>query len=177
MNTLTGFRPLFDYSDWANGIVLDAAAGVPEDDLDRPLEIGPGTGTLRRILTHTWAGEATWLRRWRGETEAKWPSESETPPVSPAELRSRLATVRAEREAFLAGLDEETLGREQVYRDSRGSHFKATLSDMLLQGIVHSIHHRAQAANALRRLGHPCADLDYMGHVRRGCDRHSTRRV
>lgn len=158
---------LLNYSDFGNGVVFNAATALDDATLDKPLEIGPGPGTLRRILTHTWAGEGTWLNRWRGETEAKWPGESTMTEVTIAELWSRMQSVRAERGKFISGLNDQALAREQVYRDSHGSLFTATLSDMLLQGIVHSIHHRAQAANALRRLGHPCGDLDYMYHARR----------
>ena len=77
MNSLPLLVRLFEYSDWANAQVLSAAAGLSDEQLDRPLEIGPGPGTLRRVLMHTWAGEDMWLRRWQGEIEARWPAESE----------------------------------------------------------------------------------------------------
>jgi uncharacterized damage-inducible protein DinB len=54
----------------------------------------------------------------------------------------------------------------QEYRDSRGSKFRATLADMITQGLVHSIHHRAQATNAIRRLGRNAPEMDYMVHIR-----------
>lgn len=168
MNSDTGLdalRRLMAYSDWANGAVLNGALACTDDELDRPLEIGPGAGTLRRVLTHTWAGEATWLRRWREEPDVPWPNESER--LSVSELRTRFERVWAEREAFVRGVGSERLLREQVYRDSRGSLFRATLLDMLLQGITHSTHHRAQGVNALRRLGKPAPEVDYMMHVRR----------
>jgi hypothetical protein len=43
----------------------------------------------------------------------------------------------------------------QNYRDSKGSLFKATLNDMLIQNVMHSTHHRAQIVNAIRRVGQP----------------------
>lgn len=164
MNSLPLLARLFEYSDWANAQVLSAATGLGDEQLDRPLEIGPGPGSLRRVLTHTWAGEDMWLRRWQGEIEAKWPAESER--LSMAQLRERFETTRARRTPFIAGLQDEALTRVQDYRDSRGSLFRATLADMLLQGIVHSVHHRAQATNAIRRLGGAAPEMDYMMHVR-----------
>lgn len=164
MSTLSMIRRLFEYSDHANGLVLSAAAGLTDEQLDRGLEIGPGAGSLRRILTHTWAGEDMWLRRWRGEHEAKWPNESEK--LSVQELHSRFGTTKREREKFILTVSEEAMMRVQPYRDSRGSAFKATLADMLLQGIVHSIHHRAQATNAIRRLGGSAPEMDYMMRIR-----------
>ena len=38
--------------------------------------------------------------------------------------------------------------------------------DMILQGLVHSIHHRAQAVNMLRQLGLGPPEVDYMTSVR-----------
>lgn len=153
---------LLEYSDWANVRVLDAAKGMSDEQLDKPLDIGPGS--LRRILIHTYNGELVWLKRWRGEVETKWPSESEKVPA--AALAERFAALWGERGEFMRKLDDAAIGREQTYRDSRGSLFRATLGDMLLQGIVHSTHHRAQAVNALRRLGGPIVELDYMMRMR-----------
>jgi uncharacterized damage-inducible protein DinB len=65
------------------------------------------------------------------------------------------------------GLTEKELGQMIAYRDSKGSLFAATLSDMLLQGILHSVHHRAQAVNMVRRLGGAALEMDYMTFVRR----------
>ncbi|MBX3407249.1 MAG: DinB family protein [Phycisphaeraceae bacterium] len=165
MNSLPLLARLFEYSDWANAQVLSAAAGLSDEQLDQPLEIGPGPGTLRRVLMHTWAGEDTWLRRWRGEMEAKWPAESDR--LSIAQVRERFETTCAQRAEFFGALDESALQREQKYRDSRGGVFSASLGDMLLQGIVHSVHHRAQATNAIRRLGGPAPEMDYMMRIRR----------
>ncbi len=164
MQSLAMIQGLFEYSDWANAQVLAASAELSDEQLDRGLEIGPGAGSLRRVLTHTWAGEDTWLRRWRGEPETPWPNESESLPI-PA-LRERFDRTRSDRCTFLASLGPDALARVQNYRDSRGSMFRATLRDMLLQGITHSIHHRAQATNAIRRLGGKPPEMDYMMHIR-----------
>lgn len=156
-------RSLFEYSDWANARVVEAAERVPDDALDRPLDLGPGS--LRRILIHTYNGEHVWLQRWKGVQETKWPSESEAVPV--LEIARRFTANSAARAAFFEKLAAADLERGQQYRDSKGSVFAATLGDMILQGHVHSVHHRAQAVNALRRLGGPIVELDYMMRVRR----------
>jgi len=164
MTDLALIRRLLEYSDWANATVLDSATALSDEQLDRALEIGPGSGSLRRVLTHTWAGEDMWLRRWRGDAEPQWPNESD--PVYVGALRPRFEKTRAEREVFIATLRDDALARVQTYRDSRGGLFRATLADMLLQGIVHSVHHRAQATNAIRRLGGGAPEMDYMMRVR-----------
>jgi uncharacterized damage-inducible protein DinB len=86
--------------------------------------------------------------------------------LSPEEVLKALELIWPERDAFLASLDPGRLDAEQPYRDSRGTLFRATLRRMLLQGIVHSIHHRAQAVNAIRRLGGAAPEVDFIMSVR-----------
>ncbi len=163
MMTLSAVRTLLEYNDWANGEILAAAGGLTDRLLDRPIEMG--LGSLRRTLLHICNGETVWLRRWRGETETPWPSEAEL--VEPRELRERLGKHAIERDAYLATLIDSDLLRDVTYRDSRGSLFTAARGDMVVQGITHSLHHRAQAVNMLRQLGAGLVELDYMMHRRR----------
>lgn len=155
-------QALLQYSDWANGRVLDCSRGLADDALDRPFDIG--MGSLRRTLLHIWAGEHVWLRRWKGLVETPWPSEVER--IGMADLADRFRQTWAERAAFLTTLSNADLPRVQVYRDSKGSLFRSSLGDMLLQGCIHSTHHRAQAANLLRRLEAESPELDYMMWLR-----------
>lgn len=162
MIDLDTVRTMFRYSDWANERVLDSALGVAEKDLDRPMDVGPGS--MRRTLLHVLAGEDVWLKRWMGQVETRWPDERERAGVG--EIAGRLRAVWASREAFIGSLPPGATGRVQAYRDSKGGLFRASLGDMLVQGCVHSIHHRAQAVNILRRLGAAVPELDYMMRVR-----------
>jgi uncharacterized damage-inducible protein DinB len=163
MNDLKVIAELFLHNDQANGIVLDAARGLSDAQLDRAFEMG--RGTLRKTILHTWAGEHVWLERWRGRVEATWPNEEEQ--VSVAELASRMNKVARERDEFLAGVTPEKLAAGQRYRDSKGTLFDTTLRDMILQMFVHSSHHRAQAVNMLRHLGVNHPQVDYMMMVRK----------
>jgi uncharacterized damage-inducible protein DinB len=175
MHDLVSIQSLCRYSDSANRQVLAAAAALdgphaantdpaPASLLDQPLDIG--VGSLRKILQHILNGELTWLKRMQGEIECKWPGEKHPLPL--LEVRERLEEVFQAREEFLRQLDPGKLDRMQDYRDSRGSLYRATLRDMLLQGIVHSIHHRAQVVNAIRRLGGSPPEVDYMVARRQG---------
>ena len=151
------------YNDWANDALLDAAHGLDDTRLDQPFEIG--MGSLRRTLIHIWAGEHVWLQRWQRRAETPWPDELEPMPIS--QLKERFALHRAARTAFVGTLDAASSAEEIIYRDSKGGLFQASLSDMLMQGVIHSIHHRAQAANLVRRAGGGVVDLDYMYWKRR----------
>ncbi|MCC7290994.1 MAG: DinB family protein [Phycisphaerales bacterium] len=137
------------YSDWANERLLGSAEGLPSEQLDRRFDMG--LGSLRRTLLHILAAESVWLQRWQGLAETKWPDESEKPAI-PA-IRRRFEACYAQRRTFLSALATGELARVVPYRDSKGTLYKASLGDMLLQVCVHSHHHRAQAINMLRRLG------------------------
>ncbi len=162
MSDLTSIHALLTYSDRMNRLVFERAGQLDDAKLSQPIEIGPGT--LRRILVHIYNGEFAWLARWQGQIETKWPSETIAP--LPTEIMTMLDEVFTRRQQFVSGLTAAHLDAIQPYRDSRGSVFKATLRDMILQGIVHSTHHRAQAVNAIRRLGGDAPEVDYMVSVR-----------
>lgn len=160
---------LFVYNDRANALVVGAAKGLSDEHLDRKFEMG--MGSLRRTLIHIWAGESVWLERWRAKAETKWPDEKET--IGVMALGERLKAVARDRDAFLANVRGETMAKVQPYRDSKGTLYKATLHDMVLQMFVHSTHHRAQAVNMLRHVGavmpvsgNSAGQVDYMMMVR-----------
>lgn len=155
---LDTFKALFRYSDWANLRVLGCAAELSNEQLDRQLEIG--SGTLRKTLLHLYNGEFVWRQRWQTEDAVPWPSEDE-PAAIPA-LTDRFKTNFAARDGFLATVTALALTQIRKYRDSRGTWYEAPLGDMLMQAGVHSIHHRAQIVNMLRRLGGEAPELDYM---------------
>ena len=154
---------LLDYTDWSNRRLLECAAPLSDDQLDRDMQIGPGT--LRRTLRHIYAGEFVWLRRWRGEVETRWIDEGVKAPI--AQMAADFDANSRERDSFLARLPDADLARVQLYRDSKGNVFEAALGEMLVQGVMHSKHHQAQACNILRRLDAAWPELDYMVRIRR----------
>ena len=163
MIDLGTIRTLLDYTDWSNRRLLECAGPLTDEQLDREMQIGPGS--MRRTLLHIYTGEFVWLRRWRGEAETRWPDESIKTPVD--QIASDLEANIREREAFLARLFDADLARVQPYRDSKGNVFQAPLGEMLMQGVMHSKHHQAQGCNILRRLGAQWPELDYMMRIRR----------
>src|SRR5262245_52262405 len=114
MLDLPTLRVLLDYTDWSTKRLLECAAPVVDSNLDRDLQIGPGT--LRQILLHTYNGEFIWFRRWQRIVENPWPSESE--PVTIAALAERFAANTAARNIWLASLPPESTAQTQTYRDS-----------------------------------------------------------
>jgi len=163
MDPLSTLRELFRYNDECDRIVFTTAGLLSDEQLDRPLDLG--LGSVRRICRHLLAGEATWLQRIQGVTEARWPDERQLMLVSA--MLEQLESIWATRSQFLGTLSPDHLTRVQTYRDSKGSLFQATLHEMLIQSIVHSTHHRTQIVSGIRRTGGQPPELDYMYLVRR----------
>lgn len=163
MIDLESIHAFLRYNDWSNEQILRAAELLSDELLDRPFDMG--RGTLRRTLLHLHAGEHVWVQRWQGRTETPWPDEDEA--ASAKAIAERFPKTYSERSAFLDSLQNGELEREVTYRDSKGSLFHALLGDMVMQAIIHSIHHRSQAVNMIRRLGGSLVELDYMTWVRR----------
>lgn len=160
LKTLSEF---LKYSEWANGELLRASRSLSDAQLDQPFDMG--MGCLRRTLIHIHAGEHVWLQRWQGHTETPWPNEHVKTPV--ADIAAQFAKTYEERATFLAKISDRDLPNPITYRDSKGSLFAATLGDMIMQGVLHSAHHRAQAVNMLRRAAGAAVELDYMMWVRK----------
>lgn len=163
MYDLATFQHLLEYNDWANGQIFEASLPLGDNALDLSIEMG--RGSLRKTLIHIYAGEFVWLRRWKGEADTQWLDESRRDRVDA--IASALRANAEERKAFLNGLSTDDLVRRQRYRDSKGGYYIATLGDMIVQGFIHSTHHRAQAVNMLRNVGATTPELDYMYHVRK----------
>lgn len=158
MDVLTPIRHQLLYNDVMNDRLLDAARPMSNERLDQPFDMG--LGTLGKTLAHVYVAESVWLERWKGVSEVSWIQLASY--ERPATLAELWPQVRSDRDALLNSLPADRLAAMQVYRDSKGSRFRATLLDMILQGITHSTHHRAQAVNMIRRLGGGTIDLDYM---------------
>jgi uncharacterized damage-inducible protein DinB len=158
MNEMTTIIELFKYSDTMNRKLIDAARGFSAGQLDQSFEMG--MGSLRKTLAHIYVGEMVWLERWKGNVECKWPpyETSETP----ASIQLQFHKLWSARDAFLATLTAERLQSRQPYRDSAGNLFTALLHEMILQGFVHSAHHRAQAVNMIRHVGGGQVEVDFM---------------
>lgn len=163
MNVLDSLRLQLQYSDEMNRRIMTASNTIDSDKLDDGFDMG--LGTLRKTLLHIYVAEKIWLERWKANGEVPWPPYETS--QTPAEILAECETVWASRDRFLETVDDVKLFAEQMYRDSKGSRFQATLHEMILQGINHSVHHRAQAVNMIRRLGGPGIEVDFMYWRRR----------
>ena len=66
---LTDINSLFNYTEWANNLVLDVAANLADDNLRR--DVGISHQSIFGTLLHMAGAEWLWLERWYGRSPAK----------------------------------------------------------------------------------------------------------
>ena len=152
-------RGLFDYSEWANAQVLDAAARLSAEEFTRAL--GNSFPSVRDTLVHLLFAEWVWLRRWRGESPRVVLDPAEF--ADAESVRARLAEVARDRAELLAGLGDADLDRVVAYVNAKGEEWRYPLGRMMQHVINHSTYHRGQVVTMLRQLGAtaPSTDLLY----------------
>ncbi|HMJ59950.1 MAG TPA: DinB family protein [Gemmatimonadales bacterium] len=140
---------LFAYNAWANRVIFDAVAPLPDDTYLRDLKSSHGGihGTLAHIV---WA-EHLWLNRW---LEKPNPAVAQGKDLhSAAEVRARWEEVEAERGRFLAGLSDAQLQETRNVKPSTGGEYQHTFVQMFQHTVDHSSYHRGQVVTLLRQVG------------------------
>ncbi len=149
----TGLLALHSYGVYADNLVLDVVAGLTEEQLTR--EFSPSHGSIRQLLQHMLATEAGFLARCRDQPLAFDPRQ----PASLNDIGRLWSDVAREREAFIAGATDAALARELDIQ-LRERTFRFPVWQLLVQPLVHSIHHRGELSILLTELGHPLPTLD-----------------
>jgi uncharacterized damage-inducible protein DinB len=158
---LNDVRRLFDYTDYANGLALDAAEELTEEQQGHDFKCSHGS--ILGTLAHMAGGEWIWLERWKGASHPRiWTADDfHSPGV--AALRSRWRQVESERRELLERLTEEELLQDLSYTNLKGEPFTLPLIDQMQHVVNHSTLHRGQVVGMIRQLGlrPPAVDLIY----------------
>src|ERR1044072_5982802 len=110
---LTDVRHLFDYTEWANDLAMDAAARLSNEHLCH--DFGISHRSIFGTLLHMAGAEWIWLEGWQGRSPAKAEAWSIWTPESCADLAAlndRWSEVVDQRAHFISGLDEERLAAD-----------------------------------------------------------------
>ncbi len=165
---LTDIRHLFDYTEWANGLAMNAAAELSEENLRR--DFGISHGSIFGTLLHMAGAEWIWLERWHGRSPAKaeawslWKTES---CADLATLNGRWQDVVDRRARFIAGLDESRLMAELPFKLLSGDPSSMRLVDQMQHVANHATMHRGQVVGMIRQLGIAPPSTDLLFYLRR----------
>lgn len=138
-------RTLFAYDRWANRLLLEAAAQLPEEELLRDLRgsFGSILGTLRHLL---W-GERSWLRFWTERAFGPNLAPADYPDL-PA-IVANWSALESEQDAFARALTNERLTADLPVQEN-----DYVLAELIQHAMNHATHHRGQIVLMLRQLGH-----------------------
>lgn len=159
---------LFNYTEWANELAMQAAAKVPNEDLCR--EVGISHGSIFGTLLHMAGAEWIWLERWHGrspakaEAWAKWTTESCADLVT---LKDRWGQLAGRRASFVSELDEERLNAELAFKLLSGDASSMRLIDQMQHVVNHATMHRGQIVGMIRQLGVDPPATDLIFYLRR----------
>ncbi len=136
---------LLGHDDWTTRRLLELAAPLPDDDLDREFDLGKRT--LRATFDHMIRNVEVWTDLMRSR------AARERAGTSIAELMTRHDASMAEFSALANEIesrgawDESWMDREEAPPKER------TFGGTIAHVITHNMHHRSQLLFMLRRLG------------------------
>ncbi len=165
---LSDTRHLFAYTEWANGLALDAAAKLSDEDLRRDVQISHGS--IFGTLLHMAGAEWIWLERWHGHSPAGkdawslWRTES-CPDL--ATLNHRWRDVVDRRARYISELDEPRLAVELPFKLLSGDPNSMRLVDQMQHVANHATLHRGQVVGMIRQLGIVPPSTDLLFYLRR----------
>ena len=161
-------KHLFDYTEWANGLAMNAAAELSEEGLRR--DVGISHGSIFGTLLHMAGAEWVWLERWNGRSPAGkeawslWKTES---CADLATLDERWRDVADRRARFLSELDESRLPAEMPFKLLSGDDNSLPLVDQMRHVVNHATLHRGQVVGMIRQLGIAPPSTDLLFYLRR----------
>ena len=156
---LNDIRRLFDYTEYANGLALDAAERLTEEQRRHDFKISHGS--IQGTLVLMAGGEWIWLERWKVVSHSRiWTADDF---ADVAALRSRWREIEAERRQLLENLTEERLRQDLSYKNIKGEPFTLPLAEQMQHVVNHATLHRGQVVGMIRQLGvqPPAVDLLY----------------
>lgn len=165
---LADIRHLFDYTEWANDLAMEAADELPDESLHR--DFGISHRSIFGTLAHMAGAEWIWLERWQGRSPAKAEAWSMWTPESCgdlATLNDRWMELAERRAQFISQLDEDRLAADLPFNLLSGDASSMRLVDQMQHVANHATMHRGQIIGMIRQLGIDPPSTDLLFYLRR----------
>jgi len=152
---------LFQYNQWSNAKILNAAANVTQEQFLAPASFPHGG--LRGTLVHALFAEWIWRNRWEGV--------SPTYRLKPEDfatfesLRTRWIEEEKLLTAFVEGVTDESLNSKFNYTSTEGKPHERTLWQAMAHLVNHGTQHKTEAAAMLTDYGHSPGDIDLIWYL------------
>jgi uncharacterized damage-inducible protein DinB len=152
-------RTHLDYTIWASQRLLQAAAQLSDEELNR--DFGTADRSVLGALTHVSRADEIWLARVTGNPNPQFPAET-----SLAALQNEWPASHRHWKEWGLGLTDQTTVVEIVYQDLKGRTWKQPLWQLVLHLVNHGTHHRGQVSGFLRAMGQTPPPLDLVFYYR-----------
>lgn len=165
---LSDIKRLFDYTEWANGLAMDAAAQLSDEHLRR--DVGISHRSILGTLVHMAGAEWIWIERWHGRSPTKdqawslWSTEA-CPDLDT--LRERWGELIDRRARYVSELDESRLAAELSFKLLSGDPSSMPVVDQMQHVANHATLHRGQVVGMIRQLGIDPPSTDLLFYLRR----------
>ena len=147
---------LYQYNQWTNAKILNAASNVTQEGYLAPASFPHGG--LRGTLVHALFAEWIWRKRWEGTSPSKRLKPEDFPTFE--SLRTRWAEEENALMSFVNGLTDEKLESKFSYTTTDGKPHQRILWQAMAHVVNHGTQHRTEAAAILTDLGHSPGDID-----------------
>jgi len=160
MTEIERAKRLLKYDAWADLETIRSLASVVATNSEQTQQ--EPRKPIPRLIAHIIGAKWNWLARTRGERPpmAIWPD------IAPQDLDRAMADVQVAWRTYLDSQSDDDLSRVVTYANSKGEEYRNTVSDIVMQVVVHSEHHRGQIAQTVRALGGQPALTDYIQYAR-----------
>ncbi len=158
MMDVADIQELYQYNQWANDRVFDAASGLTPREFAK--DLGNSYPSLRDTLTHIVWAEWMWLQRWQGTSPQHIFDAKEFPDCNA--LKTRWLKLEAEQRAFVGAVTAERLGEIVGYVNLEGQTWRYPLWRQMYHVVNHSTYHRGQVTTMLRQLKTVPASTDFL---------------
>jgi uncharacterized damage-inducible protein DinB len=161
MSYLTIIKTLYLHGYWADDRIFDCASRLDEKMLFERTRMP--RQTLFGTMFHAIGAEWLWINRCRGISPSTFLLENETPDLPT--LREKWQEQQQITISFLDQLKSSDLRRAIDYRSISGEPRSNILWHILVHVPIHSLQHRAEAAQILTEFGESPGDLDFDEYV------------
>lgn len=153
---------LYQYNNWANKRILDAAANLTVEQFLAPSPFPQGG--MRGTLTHALFAEWIWRTRWLGESPSRRIKAEDFPTFD--SLRTRWMEEEKALNAFVMSLTDEQLNASFQYKTTDGQARESILWHAMAHVVNHGTQHRSEAAAMLTDFDHSPGDIDMILFLR-----------
>ena len=148
-------RSHIDYTAWASGALVHAAAQLTPEELTR--DFGTADKSVLGTLVHIFGADRVWLARLQREPADRFLTDAD---YHLSVLQTEWPALQERWKQWATGLTDEAARAEVAYRDMRGKPWSKPLGQLVLHVVNHGTHHRGQVAGFLRSMGHTPPQLD-----------------